>query len=72
MRLQAAPQTADPDISWGVDGYGVRHYLCDTCGERLGTGDAARYFDLVENHTCAAHQQTNRKGIDHEQRRQNI
>lgn len=25
-----------PQIGWGMDGHGVRHYICDTCKTYIG------------------------------------
>lgn len=37
----------EPEITWGVDGYGAKHYLCDYCELVFGPVDP----DEIE-HKC--------------------
>ena len=39
-------------LTWGVDGYGVRHYLCALCGERFGDDTDGPKFENDIAHVC--------------------
>jgi hypothetical protein len=40
-------------ISWGVDGLGFRHFICDVCGTRFKPSlDPPRHIALERLHVC--------------------
>jgi len=37
-------------ITWGVDGYGVKWYLCRQCLKEFGSSNKIDYYDI--DHKC--------------------
>lgn len=52
-----------PRLTWGVDGFGKRHYICEFSGAYLGVMTNAEHFDFEEEN-CAKCEAGNGKGRD--------
>ena len=45
-------------ITWGVDGFGVKWFLCNSCREEFGSSKEIDYFDI--DHKCKNNKDDNK------------